>query len=76
MIDTTDVFDTVEELEEALEATFSKMENIAARVYEKEIDAYQGFMESEKYKDEIVTIGNKLKEKGIDITKRISDTLE
>ncbi|OHE04240.1 MAG: hypothetical protein A2513_00225 [Sulfurimonas sp. RIFOXYD12_FULL_33_39] len=70
------MFDTVEELEEALEATFSKMENIAARVYEKEIDAYQGFMESEKYKDEIVTIGNKLKEKGIDITKRISDTLE
>lgn len=74
MFDTTEMFDTVEELEEALQTALNNMEDIAAKVYEKKLSAYEGFMETEKYKDEIITIGNKLKEKGIDITKRIGDT--
>ena len=40
--------ETVEDLEEELQETLAKIENIAARVAEKEIDAYEGFMESEK----------------------------
>ena len=60
--------ETVEDLEEELQKTLALIENIAARVAEKEIDAYSGFMESEKYKDKVVEIGHKLKECGIDIT--------
>lgn len=76
MLDTTDISDTVEELESALQNALDSMEDIAARVYEKEIDAYEGFLESEKYKDEIIEIGKKLKEKGIDITQRIGESFE
>lgn len=68
--------DTVEELEEALQTALHNIEKIAARVCEKELDAYEGFLETEKYKDEIIAIGYKLKDKGIDITERIGDTLE
>lgn len=74
MFDTTEMFDTVEELEEALQTALNNMEDIAAKVYEKKLSAYEGFMETEKYKDEIVKIGNKFKELGIDITKRIGNT--
>ena len=59
---------TVEDLEEELQETLVKIDNVAARVAEKEIDAYVGFMETEKYKDRVVEIGYELKEKGIDIT--------
>ncbi len=38
-------------------------------VYEKKMDAYEGFLETEKYNKIVLEIGNKLKEKGIDITK-------
>jgi hypothetical protein len=71
-----DTQDTVEELEESLQKALYNIEKIAARVCEKELDAYEGFMETEKYKDEIIAIGYKLKDKGIDITQRIGDTLE
>jgi hypothetical protein len=37
-------------------------------VYEGKMDAYEGFMETEKYNKIVLEIGNKLKEKGIDIT--------
>jgi len=59
---------TVENLEEELQDTLLKIDNIAARVAEKDIDAYEGFMESEKYKNKVVEIGHKLKEVGVDIT--------
>ncbi len=59
---------TVEDLEEELQETLAKIDNIAARVVEKELDAYEGFMQTEKYKDRVVEIGHLLKEKGIDIT--------
>ena len=72
---TEDMFYTVEDLEDALQTALYNMEKIATRVYEKELSAYEGFMETEKYKDEIVTIGNKFKELGIDITNRIGNTL-
>lgn len=62
--------DTVEELESELEETLINIDNIAARVAEKELDAYEGFMLSEKYKNRVVEIGHKLKEIGIDITTR------
>jgi peptidoglycan hydrolase CwlO-like protein len=58
----------IEYLEEELEETLAKIDDIAAKVQKKELDAYEGFMETEKYKNQIVEIGNKLKEKGVDIT--------
>lgn len=59
---------TVEDLEEALQKALENIDKIAIQVTEKKIDVYDGFLMSEKYKDEVVNIGNKLKEKGIDIT--------
>lgn len=62
---------TVEELETELQGLLSNMDSLAQKVREKEIDAYEGFVQSEKYKNRIVEIGNELKAKGIDITKRV-----
>ncbi|MDA3909051.1 MAG: hypothetical protein PF437_08170 [Sulfurimonas sp.] len=62
--------DTVEELESELQEVLLNIDNIAARVVTKELDAYEGFMESEKWKNRVVEIGYALKEKGIDITTR------
>lgn len=59
---------TVEELEEELQETLADIDKIAAKVAEKELDAYEGFMQTEKYKDKVIEIGHLLKEKGIDIT--------
>ncbi len=64
------VEETVEDLDTQLEETLLKIENIAARVAEKKLDAYEGFMESEKYKNKVVELGHKLKELGVDITTR------
>ncbi|OHD99684.1 MAG: hypothetical protein A3E21_07735 [Sulfurimonas sp. RIFCSPHIGHO2_12_FULL_36_9] len=60
--------ETVEDLDEELQKALSEIENIAAKVYEGKMDAYEGFMETEKYNKIVLEIGNKLKEKGIDIT--------
>ncbi|MCW8894617.1 MAG: hypothetical protein OQK48_08995 [Sulfurimonas sp.] len=60
--------ETVEDLEEQLQEALAKIENIAAQVAEKDLDAYEGFMQTETYKDKIVEIGHKLKERGVDIT--------
>jgi len=62
--------DTVEELETELQEVFLNIDNIAQKVANKELDAYEGFMESEKWKNRVVEIGYALKEKGIDITTR------
>ncbi len=61
---------TVEELETELQEVLLNIDNIAVQVQDKAIDAYEGFMQSEKYKNRVVEIGNALKEKGIDITTR------
>jgi len=61
--------DTVEFLDEELKKALNEISNIAAKVYEKKMDAYEGFLETEKYNRIVVEIGNKLKAKGIDITK-------
>ena len=61
---------TVEELETELQEVLLNIDNIAAQVQDKKLDAYSGFMESEKYKNRVVEIGNALKERGIDITTR------
>lgn len=63
--------DTVEELESELQEVLLNIDNIAARVVKKELDAYEGFIESEKWKNRVVEIGYALKEKGIDITTRV-----
>jgi hypothetical protein len=60
---------TVEDLEELLQKTLQDIENIALQVAEGQKDTYEGFMETEKYKDEIIRIGHLLKEKGVDISK-------
>lgn len=60
--------ETVEDLDEELQKALSEIENIAAKVYEKKMDAYEGFLETERYNKIVVEIGYKLKEKGIDIT--------
>ena len=62
--------ETVEELEAELQEVFLDMDNLAEKVQKKELDAYEGFMQSEKYKNKIVELGNALKERGIDITTR------
>ena len=62
--------DTVEDLESELQEVLLNIDNIAQRVSNKELDAYEGFMESEKWKNRVVEIGYALKEKGIDITTR------
>ena len=59
---------TVEDLEELLQKTLQDIENIALQVADGQKDTYEGFMETEKYKDEIIRIGHLLKEKGVDIT--------
>jgi len=58
----------IENLEEELEKALAEIEKISLKVQKKELDAYAGFIETEKYKNKIVEIGNKLKEKGVDIT--------
>jgi len=62
--------DTVEELETELQRAMLNMDTIASRVLKKELDSYEGFIQSQEWKDRIVAIGYKLKEKGIDITTR------
>ncbi|MCD6191711.1 MAG: hypothetical protein J7K14_09280 [Sulfurimonas sp.] len=62
--------ETVEELESELQELYLNMDDLAEKVQLKELDAYEGFMQSEKYKNKIVEIGNALKERGIDITTR------
>ena len=64
------VNETVEELETELQEVLSSIENIAQEVANGEVDTYEGFMQSEKYKNRVVEIGYLLKEKGIDITTR------
>lgn len=60
--------DTVEFLDEELKKTLEAIQNIAAKVYEGKLDAYEGFLETEKYNERVVELGNKLKEKGVDVT--------
>ena len=61
---------TVEDLESELQEVMLNMDTLAQMVQDKELDAYEGFTQSEKYKNRIVELGNALKEKGIDITTR------
>ena len=61
---------TVEDLESELQEVMLNMDTLAQSVQDKELDAYEGFLQSEKYKNRIVEIGYALKEKGIDITTR------
>jgi len=62
--------DTVEDLETELQEVMLNMDTLAQKVQDKELDAYEGFTQSEKWKNRIIEIGNALKEKGIDITTR------
>jgi hypothetical protein len=61
---------TVEDLESELQEVLLNIDTIAQKVADKEMDAYEGFVKSEKYKNRVVEIGNTLMEKGIDITTR------
>ncbi|MFA6192948.1 MAG: hypothetical protein WC665_11445 [Sulfurimonas sp.] len=62
--------ETVEELDTELQDALLNMDIIAERVFNKELDSYEGFLLSEEWKNKIVAIGYKLKERGIDITTR------
>ena len=62
--------DSVEELETELQEVLNNIDFIASQVQNKELDAYEGFVKSEQYKNRVVEIGNKLKAVGIDITTR------
>jgi len=64
--------ETIEDLEDELQKALTQIDTIAAKVQRKELDTFEGFMESEKYKNRVVEIGYKLKELGVDIT-TISD---
>jgi cystathionine beta-lyase family protein involved in aluminum resistance len=58
----------VEDLHRDLEKALEMIDEIAEKVQRKELDAFEGFMQSEEYKNKVVEIGYKLKELGIDIT--------
>ena len=60
--------ETIEDLEEELQKALSEIDNIASKVQIGEIEVFDGFMESEKYKNRVVEIGYKLKDLGVDIT--------
>ncbi|DAB29589.1 MAG TPA: hypothetical protein CFH84_08690 [Sulfurimonas sp. UBA12504] len=60
--------ETIEDLEEELQKALVQIDNIAEMVQRKELGTFEGFMESEKYKNRVVEIGYKLKELGVDIT--------
>jgi hypothetical protein len=60
--------ETIEDLEEELQKALSEIDNIASKVQRGEIEVFDGFMESEKYKNRVVEIGYKLKDLGVDIT--------
>jgi hypothetical protein len=62
---------TIEDLESELQEVLLNIDNIAQMVQEKKLDSYEGFMQSEKYKNRVVELGHLLKEKGIDITTRV-----
>lgn len=64
---------TVEDLETELQEVLLNLDKIAQEVAENGLDAYEGFMQSEKYRDRIVEIGHALKERGIDITTRTAE---
>ena len=66
----TSTTNTVEELETELQEALLNIDAVAQEVLEEGLDSYEGFMQTEKYKNRIVEIGNLLKEKGIDITTR------
>ena len=66
----TSTTNTVEELETELQEVLLNIDAVAQEVLEEGLDSYEGFMQTEKYKNRIVEIGNLLKEKGIDITTR------
>lgn len=61
---------TVEDLESELQEVLLNMDTIAEKVHKGELDSYEGFLQSEKWKNRIVELGYALKEKGIDITTR------
>jgi len=52
----------VDQAEEELQKALAQIDTIAAKVQRKELDTFEGFMESEKYKNRVVEIGYKLKE--------------
>ncbi|MDQ1264305.1 MAG: hypothetical protein QG559_1306 [Campylobacterota bacterium] len=58
----------VEDLHRDLEKALEMIDEIAEKVQRKELDVFEGFMQSEEYKNKVVEIGYKLKELGIDIT--------
>ena len=61
---------TFEELEAELEEISTKIDDIAQDVADGKLDTFDGFMQSEKYKDRIIEITKALKEKGIDVSQR------
>ena len=61
---------TIEDLESELQEVLLNMDTIAEKVHKDELDSYEGFIQSEKWKNRIVELGYALKEKGIDITTR------
>jgi hypothetical protein len=60
--------ETIEDLEEELQKALSQIDYIAEMVQRKELGVFEGFTESEKYKNRVVEIGYKLKDLGVDIT--------
>lgn len=59
---------TIEELDEELRLTLNEIDKIAIEVAEGRLDAYGGFMQTEKYNEKLSEIRNKLRDMGVDIT--------
>ncbi|MFA6759629.1 MAG: hypothetical protein WCR69_01105 [Sulfuricurvum sp.] len=65
------IVDLLRELEEALE----KVDIIAEQVQKGELGTYDGFMQSEEFRDKANEVAQKLKSHGIDIAKDMQDKL-
>ncbi|MDK9692757.1 MAG: hypothetical protein OEL19_00750 [Sulfurimonas sp.] len=60
--------DTIEFLIEEVKKNLLKIDDIATKVHNGELGAYEGFMETEKHNVRVLELGKILKEKGLDIT--------
>lgn len=60
--------DTIEFLIEEVKKNLLKIDDIATKVHDGELGAYEGFMETEKHNARVLELGRILKEKGLDIT--------
>ena len=64
---------TIEDLDAELQKTLNDIDDIALQVSDGKLDAYSGFMQTEKYNEKLADIKRKLEEMGVDINSIIQN---